>query len=239
MGNFCRLVGVFIVLFLLQDRLAAQESPSSQLLSKASADHLQFLRDNAAIYNGAEYVGYGQQINGHPFFGDDNLKRGDLLYLGVWYKNIPLYYDMVSDVILIQSFDGNHYLRLGSSKVSAFTYGSDQFVKIPGEAVGKLQRSFIQLLHAGKVAVYAQKKKVLVTSSSSEKSTSSFQQFNDYFILYGGKWTEINKSSDLVSLFRDYKEPLKRWLSAQPYRYKKNPEWTLVQAAAFIETLIK
>ena len=69
MGNFCRLIGVFIMLFILEVRLAAQQLTSDQVIAKASADHLLLLRDHAAIFNGAEYVGYRLRDRGRDRSG--------------------------------------------------------------------------------------------------------------------------------------------------------------------------
>ena len=239
MGSSCRLIVLFLLLFVLQDKLAAQQQSTDHLLAKASADHLKLLRDHAAIYNGAEYVGYGQQISSHPFFGNDNLKRGDLMYLGVWYKDIPLYYDLVTGIVLIQRHDGYQFIRLASGKIGAFTYDSAYFVRITSPLNNETDPAFFQQLYDGRTKVYAQKKKVIVASGSSEKGGSFFQQFNQYYIVNNNQWSEIKSSRDLLSAYGVYKEQLRRWLSEQPYRFKKNPEWILVKSAAFIETLSK
>jgi hypothetical protein len=231
------LIAFFCILVVFQDRLVAQQQSSRNIFAKASADHLQLLRDHAAIYNGAEYVGYGQQINGHPFFGDDNQKRGDLLYLGVWYKDVPLYYDLVAGIVLIQRHDGFQYIRLASGKIGAFTYDSSYFVRISPPLNNETEPAFFQQLYDGRIKIYAQKKKVIVASGSSEKGGSFFQQFNQYYVVNNKQWFEIKSRRDLLTAYRRYKDPIRRWLSDQPYRFKKNPEWILLKSAAFIETL--
>lgn len=233
------LIALSLILVVFQGRLVAQQQSSSNIISKASANHLQLLRDHAAIYNGAEYVGYGQQISGHPFFGNDNLKRGDLFYLGVWYKNIPLYYDLVTGIVLIQRHDGFQFIRLASGKIGAFTYDSAYFVRITSPLNNETEPAFFQQLYDGRIKVYAQKKKVIVSSGSIERGGSFFQQFNQYYVVNNNQWSEINNGRDLLSAYGMYKEQLRRWLSEQPYRFKKNPEWILVKSAAFIETLSK
>jgi len=239
MGNFCRLIGVFIMLFILEVRLAAQQHTSDQVIAKASADHLLLLRDHAAIFNGAEYVGYGQQINGHPYFGSDSLMLGDIVYEGVLYKGIPLFYDLVEDAVLIQSFSGKHFIRLNNAKVSAFVSGGAQFVKTPIEALGIPGGGFIQVLHQGSFMVYARKKKVLVSKNNGDRPVMVFQQFNTYLVASGENWKTVSSRRDLIDLFPDQDDALKSFLSSQQLRFKKNPETMLTQSAALLEQLIK
>jgi hypothetical protein len=239
MGNFCRLMGVFIVLFFLHVRLTAQPHTSDQVIAKASADHLLLLRDHAAIFNGAEYVGYGQQINGHPYFGSDSLMLGDIVYEGVLYKGIPLFYDLVEDAVLIQSFSGKHFVRVNNAKVSAFISGGVQFVKTPHEAIGIPVGGFLQVLHQGSFTVYARKKKVLVSKNNGDRPVMIFQQFNTYLVASGENWKIVSSRRDLIDLFPDQDDALKSFLFSQKLRFKKNPETMLTQSAALLEQLMK
>ncbi|MFM1961728.1 MAG: hypothetical protein RLZZ172_573 [Bacteroidota bacterium] len=217
----------------------AQDKGVGQLLVNASADHLRFMREHAAIYNGAEYVGYGQQINGHPYFGSDSLHPGDLVYEGVLYKSIPLFYDLVEDAVLIQSFSGSHFIRLNNAKVSSFVSNGAQFVKTPLEAIGIPGGGFLQVLHQGSFTVYARKKKVLVSKNNGDRPVMLFQQFNSYLVASGENWKTVSSRRDLTNLFPNQHDALRSFLSSQKLRFKKNPETMLKQSAALLEQLMQ
>lgn len=228
-----------LVLGSLPSSIFAQDKGVVQLVATASADHLQFMREHAAIYNGAEYVGYGQQINGHPYFGSDSLQAGDLVYEGILYKNIPLFYDLVEDAVLIQSFSGSHLIKLNNAKVAAFTSSGAQFVKTPVEATGIPGGGFLQVLHQGSFSVYARKKKVLVSKNNGDRPVMVFQQFNSYHVVLAENGHPISNWGDFIDLFPDQAEALKSFSSSQQLRYKKNPETMLVQLAVVLEKLMK
>lgn len=237
MGNFSCISAFLIVCLLIQVRLEAQHQSSDLAISKASADHLKLLGEHAAIYAGTEYVGYGQQINGTPFWGEDKIFGGHLVYQGVLYKDLPLFYDLVNDAVILRSFDKKYFIRLASDKISEFTLGGSLFVKNPFQAVSEADRLFLQVLYQGKVTVYARREKVIVAASAGEKANSYFQQFNRYFIATADKWHTIKRQRDIISIFPDQKEALKRWISNQPYSFKKEPETMLVQSISYIESL--
>jgi hypothetical protein len=77
---------------------AGDTSISSRAYGLALRQYHDYLDPEPNLYRGGQYAEYGFLLkDGHPFFGEDRLRKGTVVYNGILYENVALLYDEVQD----------------------------------------------------------------------------------------------------------------------------------------------
>jgi hypothetical protein len=204
----------------------------------ASAAYLKLMGENASVFNGAEYVSPRQQIDGFPFYGQENQYKGALYFSGVWYFNLPIHLDLVNDKILMWSFDGSRLLMLNADKIERVKLGKTQFVNasLISNPATSAKTGFYQLVYDGKIKVLAKRQKVIVQKSSSDRAFAFYKQFTKYFIVVNDKWLEVGSKNSVLNLLSDKGGALKAYINKEKLNYKKSTEIFLEKVVRYYET---
>lgn len=216
-----------------------QHVVTDSLMRKASSDYLQLMKQQAALYNGAEYIAPKQLIEGNPFFGQEQYYDGMLVSSGVSFFNVPIQYDLVRDALLIWSYDRSILLMLNTEKVERFQLGAQSFIRggLIEHNDDQTPKGFFQVIHEGKYLAIAKKQKVIVQKSSSDKSFAFYKQFNTYYIVVEREWKQVSNKNDVIQLLKQKKEEVKRFINQRGLNYRKDPEVFLSEVLAYYETL--
>lgn len=222
----------------MSGHLHAQIHNEDSLMVNASAAYLKLIGENASLFNGAEYVSPRQQIDGFPFYGQENQFKGTLYFSGVWFFNLPIHLDLVNDKILMWSFDASRLLVLNVEKIERVKLGEAQFVNggLIANSGGSPKTGFYQLIYDGRIKVLAKRQKVIVQKSSSDRSYAFYKEFIKYFIVVDGKWSEIGSKKSVLNLFSDKRDALKDFINKENLSYKKSSEQFLEKVVRFYET---
>jgi len=218
--------------------LHAQTSHNDSLMVSASAAYLKLMGENASVFNGAEYVSPRQQIDGFPFYGQENQYKGALYFSGVWYFNLPIHLDLVNDKILMWSFDGSRLLMLNADKIERVKLGETQFVNasLILNAASSPKTGFYQLVYDGKIKVLAKRQKVIVQKSSSDRAFAFYKQFTKYFIVVNDKWADVSSKNSILNILSDKRDALKGYISKEKLNYNKSTELFLEKVVRYYET---
>ena len=216
-----------------------QKVATDSLMRKASSDYLQLMKQQAALYNGAEYLAPKQLIEGYPFFGQEKYYDGMLVSSGVSFFNVPIQYDLVRDALLIWSYDRSILLMLNAEKIERFQLGKEFFIRgsLIRQNNAETPKGFFQIIHEGKYLAVAKKQKVVVQKTASDKSYAFFKQFNIYYIVLGGEWKQVSNKNDVLQVLKQKKEEVKRFINQRGLNYRKAPEIFLSEVLAYFETL--
>ena len=195
--------------------------------------------ENMQLYNGSEYAGSYSRTNGHPYFETDHLQKGAVLYDGVLYQDIPLSYDLSRDELIISSYAQNFNLKLVSEKVVYFSLLNHVFVRIESDSLlnSTVATGFFELLYSGKMMVLAKRVKQLQSGAAEEKP--KFVQYNRYYIRQANSFSQIESERDLLRVFNDQNEEIKKYLHKNGFKYKKDPGNTIVKAVEYYAQLKK
>src|SRR5262249_13257005 len=103
--------------------LAQQILPDSTAAAMAKAQTLEsyhtYMGVQAPLYNGKAYQGH-LPLRGTPYFLEDSLQYGTIVYDGVLYKDIPMFYDLIyGQLIVLNSWGG--MLAPVPERISGFT----------------------------------------------------------------------------------------------------------------------
>lgn len=219
-------------------QLHAQSRHDDSLMVGASVSYLKLMGENASLFNGAEYVSPRQQIDGFPFYGQENQYKGALYFSGVWYFNLPIHLDLVNDKMLMWSFDGSRLLILNSDKIERVKLGETQFVNasLISNSSTSAKTGFYQLVYDGKIKVLSKRQKVVVQKSSSDRSYAFYKEFIKYYIVVDGKWSEIGSKNSVLNLLSDKRDALKVYISKEKLNFNKSTDLFLEKVVRYYET---
>ena len=86
----------------------AQPSGKDSLISDSAytialRQYHAFVAPETGLYRGPQYADYDYLIQkGEPFFGPDSIRTGTIWYDGIFYEHIPMLYDLVKGLVVIQ-----------------------------------------------------------------------------------------------------------------------------------------
>lgn len=219
-----------------QNQSPVSESPTSTVASPYLLFR-QTLGENAPLYNGSEYVNHGQNILGHAFFGSPDLETASIEYDGALYPDVPLGYDLVSDEVVVKDFTGNYYIRLVSEKISSFTLLHHRFIYLPGDSAGGPPKGFYDHVYDGESTVLVKRHKQIRYSTSVEKTTSEFVQYNTYYLEVNGYFYKITNRAGFFAAFSKKRSEIRKFYRDQHLQFRKDPEGTMVNMAKHYDTL--
>jgi hypothetical protein len=195
--------------------------------------------DQSGLYNGPLYPGYPFSFKkGSPYFEPAQFSPGDIDYDHLRYQNIPLLYDELRDLLIIQ--DNQFPLQLVNSFLSGFTLHGHQFVKWEGAGPKEFngREVFFELLVQGPIQVLKKESKKLSEEVSVDLGIErSVLQEERYFIGREGSLSEIRKERDLLGLLKDRQKEIRQYLKDHQLKFRDDPEKLLIQVAGYYEKI--
>ena len=212
----------------------------TQLLSQSYPVKLYFnaMGENAHIYNGYEYMTPDRNIKGTPYF-TDAVTQSSLYYDDGYYQNVPIQYDMVRDLVVINRLDQNFRISLISAKLAAFTLKNHDFVHINKDSLQGIDLStgFYDRIYAGKSTVLVKRKKYIQEVMEYTTTTQTYIDDTRYYIKYEGNYVEIKNKSAVLKLFGNKKSEIKSYLRKNKLDFKEDFEKTLIATCAYYDQL--
>lgn len=230
-------VSASLIFFISLPRYSfAQQFPDSTLynesVSRVHEVYLGEIEDNAAIYHGEEYIRNGLKANGFPFFESDQKLTGWISYMGITYFDRGLYYDMVSDEVVIPNYAGNALIALATEKTDSFSISGHVFVSLRATELNHLAKDgYYEELYAGEPGVFVRREKKLVTGTGSDES--KYVQYNRFLVRYKGVYYVVDSKKSLLEIFKDREDSLKKYFRANKLNFKRNFESALVSSVTY------
>jgi hypothetical protein len=239
--KFSRLVFVGIVFQLLTtSQISAQQSPDSILYKESISNlhriYIYEIGDNAQIYHGSEYIRNGQKAIGFPYYDSDSMMKGTVAYQGNPYTDLNLYYNLVSDELIIHNYSQNSFISLAYGKVDSFTIGTHVFLDLTSKKwAGLPTDGFYEQLFAGEPSLFVRREKRLVIGTGSEET--KYIQYNHFFIKMNNTFFAVDDRNALLDLLKDQKDLLKRYIRTNKLKFKKDLESSLVLTTIYYSRL--
>lgn len=233
----------FLCLLGFGTALKAQDSNTNQpapppAVENAVAVYYSSLDHQSRLYNGIEHIGYSPRIKGHAYFQEVEMQKGTIVYDGLVYADVPMWYDMMKEQVIISHF--NKFTRIGlvSQKVSAFTLLNHRFIRLEIDSTLGLPIStgFYDVMYKGRSTVLVRRVKTIYEIVKDEVERE-FTQQNYYFIQKDSTWYSVKTYKGLLSIFKDRSKEIKQYLRKSKIRYRKDKENAIVKAAAYYDSL--
>jgi len=110
---------------------ARDTSISSRAYGLALRQYHDYLDPEPNLYRGGQYAEYGFLLkDGHPFFGEDRLRKGTVVYNGILYENVALLYDEVQDQPVTPDPLKVFKIALIPFQVDRFTIEDHSFIRL-------------------------------------------------------------------------------------------------------------
>jgi len=195
--------------------------------------------ENAHIYNGFEYMTPDRNIKGTPYFMSDGPSPANLTYEDGYYKDFPVIYDMVRDLVVINRLGENFRISLISDKLVSFSLRKHDFIRVSHDSTRgvDLISGFYDRVYAGKSTVLVKRKKHLQETLIYNVAGYEYVEEDFYFVKFGGKYVEVKGKAAVLKLFSSKKSEIKSYLRKNKLRFKSDFEKTLIAAAAYYDQL--
>ena len=208
---------------------------------KPLALYFKALGENAPLYNGSEYLSYGQNMVGSPFFGSDSMQNAMIDYEGTVYWDIPIWYDLVGDEVVIKDYGGNYYIKLVKEKLNRFYLLNHEFILLkPDSLINNLiEPGFYDRIYKGNISAFAKRRKTIGYTTGVEKVTYMFNSKTSYFILKENAWFRITSKASLIRPFGNKKNDIRQYYRSNHLNFKKDPENALLKIVSYYDQLKK
>jgi hypothetical protein len=193
------------------DSAFVAEAAASAVAAYESALHLQ-----EALYNGSQYVPIPEPYDGFPFFGSEYLEEGTIKYAGEVFHNVPMEYDLVHDVLVIEHYDQRGYVTdvmLHSDLVEYFDLLGHRFISVHEDSSG-LRPGFYDLLYDGEMKLLCKYKKSVHETVEAGTLNVKFLERVTYYLLRDGQGIPLRSRSSLFKALADKKKALRQYARA-------------------------
>ncbi|MBA9078158.1 MULTISPECIES: hypothetical protein [Rufibacter] len=213
-----------------QSRSVLAPDSSKQAVQEAITLFHQALGRNARIYSGAVYAPYNRPSKGHPFLGNGEWADATILFDGVLYPQIPLLYDVVSDMAVIGYAGDSDPLQkfvLVRERTHYFTINDRRFVAVQ-DSTNQINGGYYEELFNGSVQVLAKRSKQ-VTNRPSELI---FAENDRFYVHKLGHFYPVNSKSSLLKVFKEHKAHLVTFIKDQKIDFRQDKGLAIARVAA-------
>jgi hypothetical protein len=222
-----RLLSIACVASGLWSPAASGQVPAARTSATADLDQAMRLyyattQAQSRLHNGLEYVNQTPAyFVGTPFFSSALPQRGSIAYDGGYYERVPLLYEQHQDQVLLFDSVKNVKIQLISSRVTAFTLGKSQFVRLPADSLGVLTPGFYEVLVAGPAQLLARRVKRAEKTSTGRELTGQYVVQDRFYVHRGHQYTEVAKLSQLLNALPDQKPALQKLARSRDLKFKE------------------
>ncbi|WP_299824968.1 hypothetical protein [uncultured Pontibacter sp.] len=212
----------------LQAQTAAAASASPENAEQvAIATYRQAMGEEAHLFSGSEFISYPVSVGEHQFFLN-KLLEASLVYDGLTYERVPIFYDIVNDDVIVgrhDEFSPTIYIKVHKNKITQFKLDGHTFIHIQDNST--LAPGFYEQLYSGNLQVLAKRKKVY----KKEVVTVTFPADNYYYLLKAGTYFPVKSKGSVLKVLKEHKKELSQYLKANNIIFSQNREFAIAKLA--------
>ncbi len=232
---------------LLPSAAGAQQTGADTVILQSSlsaALHLYFSRasDQLGIFNGSLYPGYPFPFKkGSAFFSANRMDTGWVCYDGIVYERMPLKYDNLSGVVLVE--DNGYMIELNSKSIGAFSIAGHLFIRLEkNDSSNKdVITGFYEVLFSGSHIRLLKRiaKTVVDDLSGGELVEKLIQQEDFYYLCKAGTCFLVEGRGGIGDILSDRKTEVRQFMRKNKVKFREERENTLSELAAYYEQISK
>ena len=193
------------------------------------------------LYRGDEYVTYVQLLKeGYPYFGENSRRKGTVYYDKTFYKDIYLYYDLVTGQVVINDVYNVFKIALIGDLIDSFSIENHYFIHLRDSLNPSAPRNgFYERLYNGHIQLLKKEKKQIEEDLYSSDHVVKFIHGADssYYLKIGDVYHPVNNKKSLSNVLKDKKKDLRKFIRTQQLSMRKDRENTLIKVTAWYDTL--
>jgi hypothetical protein len=210
------------------------DSLINESVSAFSNIYFQEIKGNALIYEGSKYDAETKRADGFPYFQADMIRQGTISYQGVRYTFQKFYYDLTKDAVALFNYDHDALILPDPEEIDSFSIGRHLFVrldKLPGLPV----KGFYEELYAGEPGLYVRREKKFYYGTGFQENR--YVEKNEYFIRIKNIFYKCGKKSDVLTIFSDQADALKKYIRNNKIRFKDDFESAVLECTIYYARL--
>lgn len=195
--------------------------------------------EHAELYTGSEYTGLRYPLfKDHPFFLSDSAVRATIYYSGMAYAGIPMWYDLVNDMVIVLNEFGNVRIVLQSSKVRDFDLAGHHFVRV--DSVGTIPAGFYDQRYRGASTLLVKRSKNATQIIDEMKPKTAVRANNDlYYVVKDGDIHRFRKAAAIKKILEDKRREIQQYMKANKIRFSRDREGSMVKVLAYYDTITR
>ena len=195
--------------------------------------------DQAAVYTGIFHYSYPSDIEGYAYYLSPDWQKGELVYAGIYYKNVLMKYDLVKDQVIITTNEtGGMPIGLYRPRVSRFAFSGNSFVWMDKRTdVLFVQAGFYRHIVSGKVTVWARNIKLISEKVVDNRIARKFEETAKFYFLKEGQYYLINSKKELIKVLQEHKKEIQGYIRQNKFKYRLNPEKMIVAVSRYYNQL--
>ena len=166
----------------------------------------------------------------------DSFFNGSISYQGNVYENMNWYYNLVTDEIITQNYAQNAWITLSTQKIEFFKTVNHLFFNLSANKSNGLPKDgYYEQMYPGEPGFYVRREKRFVTSTASEENKYVEDEY--YFVRIKNVYFPVASKKELMDLFRDEEDSLKKYIHANKLNFKKALESSLMLTTIYYSRL--
>lgn len=189
-----------------------------------------------SVFTGKEYFRNYGKIIGHPFWGENMFKNGNVGYDGNLYPNLPLKLDLMFEELVTHGINQGIQINIIREKIDSFTIGNTRFWHLTPTRFN-MTDGFYEVLHSQKYTVLCKRSKYIKETISQGELEKNVVDKEVFFLKVNDKISEIKNRQILYDLFKDKKNEVLDYVSNLGLNYRKNQEAFIIESVKYFEQL--
>ena len=240
-----QLFALLVFTLLVKNAAAQQPLPDSLsvqdiAIAEAVAVFHQAAGLQSQLYKGKLHISYSPAMQGSAYYLSNDVQAGTIEYDHIVFKNVPMWYDEVSDKVVVQHFNKISAFELTSERVDNFSIGDHQFIRIVREndnAMNTPPTGFYEVLSSGNLTVLARRKKLVAEFIENMEVKKRIDNKESFYAKKSGLYYAVNNERSLYNVIKDKKTEVQQYLRKNKLKLRKTPDLALTRAAVLYNQL--
>jgi hypothetical protein len=185
------------------------------------------------IYNGKEHLGYAARIEGIAYYQTKDWQPGTMTYHDVYFPDVFLKYDLVSNELIIRHHDNGIGISLFTPRLKNFSFSGKKFIVFSGEEKGLPPAGIYEQIATGKISFYIHRSKFIKETIEGLELRQQFITNDTYYLVKDGMCYPVKHQKDLSQLTKEKRAEIRKVLKGQGLRFRMVPEAVLTETVNY------
>lgn|GEM_PF-238772 len=228
----------FITLSLFIVRAIAQNAPDTLFNAKAETQVVDLynstIGDQKEFYNGPQYNPPAKAYRGSPYFLDSaSLQPANIRYNSTWYKEVPILYDALNDLMV--SISHSVLFAVRSEKLSDVFVAGHHFIYRTESKEFKLPTGYYDRLYDGRSEVLVKRGRGVVKRVEQQSVQVIYEVDDVIYIKKGADYVPVSSKKSVLNVFKNKAKQLREYISANKISFRNEKEHSIAQLAAYYD----
>jgi hypothetical protein len=174
--------------------------------------------------------------DGHPYFDQNEMQQGTIVYNGILYKDVALILDLVKETLVTNDTRKIYKIALIGEEIDSFTIQDHIFIHYKDSINAPFRPGFYERLHNGPLTILKKEKKTIRPEIEFQVLNKYVDYSVSYYLKKNNTWHPVNSEKSLLRAFGPDASALKKFLRNNKLKFKQDKDNTLLRSAAWYES---